>query len=82
MNKRKMQRLINRTARASSLFYEANKELCTYCLEVYGCEPADVDCDQVIDAVQGGAGASAGLSVQEFDAAMREAIEMCGGAPR
>ena len=76
--RRRLQRLINRTAKAASAFYMANKALCEVCIEKYGCEPADVDCDQIIDSVQGGAGDSAGLTADEFDAAMREAMEMKG----
>ena len=54
--RKKLQRLIDRAAKAASAFYLANKALCEFCVEKYGCEPADVDCDQIIDAVQGGAG--------------------------
>ena len=76
--RRKLQRLIDRTAKAASAFYLANKDLCEFCIEKYGCEPGDVDCDQIIDAVQGGAGISAGLAAEDFDAAMVEAMEMVG----
>ncbi|EPG2416616.1 hypothetical protein QEK82_001555 [Stenotrophomonas maltophilia] len=76
--RRKLQRLINLTTKGANAFYWANKALCEFCIEKYGCEPADVDCDQIIDSVQGGAGDSAGLTADEFDAAMREAMEMKG----
>lgn len=77
--RRKLQRLIDRTAKAASAFYWANKALCEFCIEKYGCEPADVDCDKIIDSVQGGAGDSAGLTADDFDAAMIEAMEMKNG---
>lgn len=76
--RKKLQRLIDRTAKAASAFYLANKALCDFCVEKYGCEPADVDCDQIIDAVQGGAGVSAGLPADDFDEAMVEAMELAG----
>lgn len=76
--RRKLQRLINLTTKGANAFYWANKALCEFCIERYGCEPADVDCDQIIDAVQGGAGVSAGLPADDFDEAMVEAMELAG----
>ncbi len=67
----KLQRLIDRTVRASNDFQMANNKLMAFCREHYGCEPGDVDADQIIDGVQGGNGMSAGMKAQEFDDEMR-----------
>ncbi len=71
---KKLQGLIDRTAKASRSFQLANSELMEYCLEVYGFEPGDVDADAIIDGVLGGDGMPNGMSAKEFDAIMRSSM--------
>ncbi len=68
----KLQRMIDRTVRASNAFQQANMALMAFCRAEYGVEPGDIDADQIIDGVQGGCGESAGMSAAEFDEIMRE----------
>lgn len=72
MNKRKLQSLIDRTARTATAFHRANAELCQYCQATFGFEPGDVDADAIIDNVQGGCGPSQGMYVEDFIRIMNE----------
>lgn len=74
MNRRKLQSLIDRTAKASAIYHDAQAKLNDYCLEVYGQEPGEIDCDSVIDAVFGGCGIAPGMTADAFDAAMKESL--------
>ncbi len=69
---RRLQKMIDRTARASSAFHRAQEELNNWCLRHYGFEPGDVDADQIIDSVLGGCGLCNGMPAAEFDGVMRE----------
>lgn len=69
--RRKLQSLIDATARANAAYYAAQAKLNDWCAQHYGAEPGDVDADVIIDAVFGGCGAATGLSVDEFDEEMR-----------
>lgn len=45
---------------------------------VYGVDPADIDCDEFIDACGGGAGEGAGMTAKQFHEAMSEACRRAG----
>lgn len=66
----KLQSLINRAAITSAAFHRANTNLMDYCQQRYGCEPGDIDADDIIDGVLGGCGEATGMSADEFDAIM------------
>lgn len=67
----KLQRMIDKTAKRSAAYYEAQAQLNDWCQKHYGYEPGDVDADGIIDAVFGGCGAAAGMSASDFDGEMR-----------
>lgn len=75
MNKKKLQRLIDRTVKTSNAFQEAQSELNEYCIELYGSDPSDLDADILLDAVYGGCGLSRGFSADDFDQEMRALTE-------
>lgn len=77
-NMRKLQGMIDRTAKANSKAHAIEKKLAAYCEEIYGCTWSDVDADSIIDAVADGCGASVGMTAAEFDAEMRQCIEAKG----
>ncbi len=74
MNRRKLQSLINRAAKTSTAFHNAQAALNDYCREVYGAEPGDLDCDDIIDGVLGGCGVCNGMTAEDFDASMKERL--------
>jgi hypothetical protein len=70
----KLQRLIDKTAAASTQFQVWNNRLCEFSRETYGFEPGDIDADSIIDQVQGGCGLAPGMSADDFDQIMREGM--------
>ena len=56
----------------------ARDKIFEHCEVVYGVCPGDVDNDEFIDAVDGGAGAASGMSVAAFDSSMRECMAHMG----
>lgn len=74
-NMRRLQRLIDRAAKAATANHLATAALCDESQRLYGAVPGDVDADQIIDSVLGGSGTAAGMSAEEFDAIMRELTE-------
>ena len=66
-NMAKLQRMINRTVKASNAYHDAQAELNDWCRDRYGYEPGDIDADQIIDGVLGGSGNCHGMTAEEFD---------------
>jgi len=73
MDKRKLQRLIDKALSTGDAFKKANDALMDYSRQVYGVEPGDVDADYIIDAL-GGCGFSGCLSADDFDREMRDRL--------
>lgn len=69
--RKRLQRMIDRTAKASSAYYKAQAELNDWCLATYGFEPGDIDADNIIDSLFGGGGDASTMSAEEFDGTMR-----------
>jgi len=70
-----MQVLINRATKANGAAHLATIALDDECLRIYGAAPSDITCDLIIDGVLGGSGMPAGMTVDDFDAAMRVCLE-------
>lgn len=68
----KLQRMIDKTVKASNAFFETQRALNEYARERYGAEPGDVDADHIIDGVMGGCGRSEGMTANDFDRTMRD----------
>lgn len=73
-DRRKLQGMIDRTARAHAKFYAEQERLNDWCKARYGAEPGDVDADTIIDAVMGGCGPAGGMDAEEFDQAMMDRV--------
>lgn len=69
--RRKLQGMINRTAKTGRAYYEQQAALNDWARERYGVEPGDIDADVIIDAVFGGSGNPCGMDADEFDDIMR-----------
>lgn len=66
-----LQWLITRTAEAGTTFNRMQDDLMDFCREKYGCEPGDIDADEIIDSVLGGSGECPGMDAAQFDKIMR-----------
>lgn len=73
-----LQAALDSLAKANNRAQLAREKIMDHCQAVYGVEPGDIDNDAFIDACDGANGQSAGMSVDEFDKSMREAMEMHG----
>lgn len=62
---------LNRAQKARDKIYE-------HCRAVYGVTPADIDNDAFIDANDGGNGGCAAMTPEEFDASMKECMQIMG----
>lgn len=67
----RLQRMIDRSAKAHAASHLADAALMKWCHEHYGVEPGDMDADEIIDAVLGGCGVSPGMPAERFDEIMR-----------
>ncbi|WP_448677314.1 hypothetical protein [Delftia acidovorans] len=76
LSKSKLQAALDSLAAATTRANAAREKIAEHCLEVYGCEPGDVDFDEFIDACDGGCGAAGGMSADEFEAGMVQAVAM------
>lgn len=70
---KQLQRMINKTTKASNAFQLAQSELNDWCIAHYGFEPAERDVDGIIDSVFGGCGLASNMSAEEFDRLMKDA---------
>lgn len=75
-----LRKLIDRATRAHAAAHTATALLNHWCEGVYGCAPADIDCDEILDGVLGASGIPDGMEPEEFDAAMRDALAAAGRA--
>lgn len=75
LSNKELQRALNGLAKAHTKAFMLRDQIAKHCLEVYGVDPADIDNDAFIDAVDGANGASAGMTVEDFDRSMRECLD-------
>ena len=76
MDNKTLNRRLKQLSAASTKAAEAWADIDEHCLEVYGVTPSDVDCDSFLDACTGAGGHCSGMSVAEFNAEMKSAIDM------
>ncbi len=74
LNNQQLTRKLKALAAANSRAFHIRMEIEAHCIEVYGVDPSDIDCDVFIDLVDGATGACGGMTAAEFDASMTEAI--------
>lgn len=73
-----LQRKINLCARAYREASEAESVIYDHCMTVYGATPSDIDCETLLDSVFGSGGAAQAVTVEEFNEAMKDSIEISG----
>ena len=76
LTKRKLETTLRQLAAANSRAHVLRSIISEHSMAVYGFDPADVDNDEFIDRVDGGAGIASGMSADEFDRSMRDSIEI------
>lgn len=74
LTKSQLQATLDGLAKAHSRAFAHRSKLAEHCMEVYGCDPADVDFDEFIDRVDGGNGACQSMSADDFDRGMKAAV--------
>lgn len=70
LTKRKLQAALDKLARANNAAREARDAVIGHSEAVYGVGPGDIDNDAFIDAVDGGCGASNGMTAEQFHESM------------
>ena len=75
LTKKNLQKAIDGITKANAEAWKWDNVISEHCLDVYGVEPGEIDCDAFIDRCGGGCGAASGMSVEEFEEAMEMAIK-------
>lgn len=75
MTKRELNATMAKLVKANNTAVQLQAKIAEHCLEVYGVEPGDVDCEEIVDRLGAGCGMSEGMNADEFDRAMRESID-------
>jgi hypothetical protein len=78
LTKSQLQAALNSLASAVNRAQVARSKIMEHCEAVYGVTPGDVDNDAFIDSVDGGGGSATGMSAEDFDKSMREAMKQAG----
>lgn len=81
LTKRELQAKLKSLATANNRARAARDAIYAHCESVYGTTPAEVDNDEFIDACDAGCGSASGMTADEFDRTMRDAMEMAGIQP-
>lgn len=71
MNKSTLQRKLDRLSRLNKQAFDLRAEISEYCVERWGADPADVDYDRFIDAVEANGGGGY-IDVNDFIEGMDE----------
>lgn len=75
LSKSQLQRAINRASRYSELSTRASAVVVEHCVAVYGVEPGEVNCEEVIDSIYY---AGAAITAEKLDESMRKAMRCYG----
>ncbi|MAK43121.1 MAG: hypothetical protein CMN80_03070 [Spongiibacter sp.] len=78
LTKRQLTAALQKMARLSSEFSKVQSLVVEHSIEVYGYAPHDIDNDEFIDACTGSCGESQGMTADEFDKSMKDALELMG----
>lgn len=78
LSKSMLQKKLTSLAMANAKAWELRDEIAKHCESVYGIDPADVDFDSFIDAVDGGCGKAIGMTADDFHAGMIDCMERKG----
>ena len=73
-----LQKKLNQLTAANNRAKAARDAIYEHCESVYGVNPGDVDNDNFIDGCDGGCGGSSGMTSDQFDQSMRDAMKLAG----
>ena len=76
LTNRQLQAAINKCAKGNAMAHDAQELIDQHCEVVFGASPSDADCDSIIDSVFGGCGRANGMTVEEFNQAMNDALNL------
>ncbi len=76
LNKKELTSALKKMARLSREFCRVQAVIVEHSLEVYGHSPHDIDNDEFIDACTGACGEPQGMTAQEFDKSMKQALQL------
>ena len=74
ITEKRMQQALNGLVSAHNRAFKWRKIVEEYSIQEFGHDPADIDCDEFIDACDGGCGLANGMTVDEFRAAMANSL--------
>lgn len=74
LNKTQLEAALTALAKANCRANAARNKIMEHAMSVYGVFPGDVDNDAFIDGCDGGCGDPSGMTADEFDQSMREAM--------
>ncbi len=75
LSKSQLERTLLALAKANTRAQFLRSKIYDHSIAVYGADPADIDCDEFIDACDGGNGSCGGMTAEQFDDAMRLALK-------
>lgn len=75
LTNRKLQKTLTDLAKSNATAWHLRDLLSRHCEAVYGVDPADIDNDTFIDAVDGGCGAACGMTADEFHKSMMDRMQ-------
>lgn len=81
LTKRELQAKLKTLTAANNRARVARDAIYAHCETVYGTTPSEVDNDAFIDACDAGCGLGGGMTADEFDRTMRDAMEIAGIQP-
>ena len=82
LTRSRLQKELDTLADANNRAKEARDAIYAHCESVYGVNPGDIDNDNFIDGCDGGCGCSPGMSADQFDKSMRDAMKLAGINPQ
>lgn len=78
LTKQKLQAALDKLTKALQQAHEARALIAEHCIDAYGVDPSDIDNDEFLDRCDGYCGQPDGMTVEDFDMSMREAIDRAG----
>lgn len=82
LTKSMLQKKLDSLTAANNRAKEARDAIYAHCESVYGVTPSDIDNDNFIDGCDGGCGNSSGMTSDQFDKSMRNAMQLAGINPQ
>jgi hypothetical protein len=78
LTKRELKSCLDRLTKANNLAHVLRDKISQHSHEVYGYDPADIDCENFNDGADGAMGGSEGMTVDEFHNEMIDSMKLKG----